>query len=137
MPKVLYKCEICGRLFKIYRQAEICESHRPERPPLEIGQTVMVRTWDGHERELRPVLGLKLVKAEPSNIIAVGHQWKVKISDGPGNSVQLWDGNRNAELVGLDYIEGAEVDASFRDWYDKAGKEYWKLANPESSDDSE
>lgn len=128
MPKTLWKCEICGRLFSVRRQAEICESHRPERPPIEVGQVVTIRTWEGHETERRTVLGLELVKAEPPNIFAVGHEWKIRIADGPGGSVRLWDGDRLAELVGLDYIEGVKRDASFGDWYDAAGEEYWKLA---------
>lgn len=109
---MLWECEVCGRVFAIRRQAEICESHRPERPPIEVGQVITIRTWDGHETERRTVLRMELSRFDTCRF---GHEWKARIAETGDYSltVHLWDDQPEAELVDMCYIEGME------DWTEK------------------
>lgn len=141
MPKTIWECEVCGRLFSIRRQAEICESHRPERPPIEVGQVITIRTWDGHETERRTVLGMELSRFDTCRF---GHEWKARIAETGDYSltVHLWDDQPEAELVGMCYVNGAsrwekKEKKAFREWYDEAGAEYRRLAGKYAKRQSE
>jgi len=43
-----YQCQICGETYEYLWQAEICEAQPLEKPKLEVGQIIRVKTqWQG------------------------------------------------------------------------------------------